>query len=432
MTTKKWLAVFLICLLSITLATGSALAKTKIKVTYWGGAVKKADFEELTAQFMEENPDIEVELINVPGDYVAKILTMISGGDIPDVMNTNDPLRAKLSSRGLLDLTGYMQNSPYRFLDSDVMFPEFRDMLSDGDYQPGDPLLGVGLGVGTHLLSYNKALFDEAGVPYPEDSWTWTEDILAAAHKLTRDTNGDGKPDIFGISGLDYGGIEAVLGSFVQAFGGEVYDFGNDKVLVDSPQAIAGLQFAQDLIYKHKVAPTPSETQSLLGGGLASGKVGMYIMPTFEIPSTVKSMTDPWALANMPVGPARRATTFYGGALSISRLTKNVDAAWRYIEFMAGPPGIEVLCNRTGFNAPAMHNYAMAGEFIKFPGAPEGHIKRLEALEQYAFSNILIHPRKGEILQAWTELQDQFWLGKISGEEFAKQAKRSVEPLMAR
>lgn len=38
-------------------------------------------------------------------------------------------------------------------------------------------------------LWYNKALFDAAGVAYPDDSWTW-QTLRDAAIKLTDPTNG--------------------------------------------------------------------------------------------------------------------------------------------------------------------------------------------------------------------------------------------------
>jgi multiple sugar transport system substrate-binding protein len=39
--------------------------------------------------------------------------------------------------------------------------------------------------VDTIALWYNRALFDQAGVAYPTDDWTW-EDLYAAAKKITK------------------------------------------------------------------------------------------------------------------------------------------------------------------------------------------------------------------------------------------------------
>lgn len=43
--------------------------------------------------------------------------------------------------------------------------------------------------VSTIGLWYNKTLFDEAGVEYPNENWTW-DDLLSAAHDLTDSEKG--------------------------------------------------------------------------------------------------------------------------------------------------------------------------------------------------------------------------------------------------
>ncbi len=400
----------------------SVQAKTTIKVTYWGGQSKVNDFKELKARFEEQYPDIEVELINIAQQYVQKVLTMIAGGDIPDVMNTNPPLFAQLGDQFLLDHTEYMKQSKYAYLEDG--FEEFLNMVSDGYYEPGDPLLGAPLGIGTHTLVYNKRLFDEAGLAYPDASWTWQGDFLTAAQKLTKEGQ-------FGVTGLRYGpGLGGILKTFVWAWGGEVYGKDTDDYLLDSPAALEGLQFAQDLVYKYNVSPSPAQEESLLGGGLATGKVAMEILPSFKIPALTNQMTDPWALAPMPKGPDSRATTFYGGALSVVKLSKNQDAAWKYVEFMTGTPGIEVLCNASGFNAPTLKSAAFSDDFINYPGAPENHIVRLEAIRDYAKIFNIIHPNANEVNQAWEEIVSQFWSGKITAEELVSQGKEKVAPLL--
>ena len=46
-------------------------------------------------------------------------------------------------------------------------------------------------------LYYNKAMFDAAGVAYPDDTWDWAK-LVDAAKKLTKDTDGDGTMDQWG------------------------------------------------------------------------------------------------------------------------------------------------------------------------------------------------------------------------------------------
>ena len=60
-------------------------------------------------------------------------------------------------------------------------------------------LVGLPTDFSTIVMFYNKDWFDRCGVPYPHDNWTWQE-YLEIAHRLTRDTDGDGRIDVWGTS----------------------------------------------------------------------------------------------------------------------------------------------------------------------------------------------------------------------------------------
>ena len=64
-------------------------------------------------------------------------------------------------------------------------------------YRFDGKLYAIPSGVSTTLLFYNKDMFDAAGAAYPDESWTWNE-YIETAKKLTRDTNSDGKIDVWG------------------------------------------------------------------------------------------------------------------------------------------------------------------------------------------------------------------------------------------
>ncbi len=63
----------------------------------------------------------------------------------------------------------------------------------------GNRLYAVPWAANPKLLLYNKAAFREAGLPDDAPPKTWDE-LLEAARRLTRDTNGDGKPDVYGFA----------------------------------------------------------------------------------------------------------------------------------------------------------------------------------------------------------------------------------------
>ena len=126
-------------------------------------------------------------------------------------------------------------------------------------------------------LYYNVKAVKEAGLD-PNKPPTNREELLAWAKKLTVDLNGDGKIDRYGIGcpATNVVTLRAWYGWLYQN-GGRFLDDSNSKCLANSPQAVEALQFAVDLVYKHKVAP-PNEGDS--DKDFAAGKVAM----TFEGP----------------------------------------------------------------------------------------------------------------------------------------------------
>ena len=66
--------------------------KTTIRVSFWG-PVKQNAFKDTANAYMKENPNIEIELMNIPGStYTQKLMAMVASGTAPDVININTPL----------------------------------------------------------------------------------------------------------------------------------------------------------------------------------------------------------------------------------------------------------------------------------------------------------------------------------------------------
>ena len=100
----------------------------------------------------------------------------------------------------------------------------------------------------------------------------------------------------------------AFLFPLAKSFGGEVYDMKNLKYTGNSQEVIDAYQFAQDLIYKYRVHPTPAEEEAL--GGRAGGvfrqqNAAMFSLPTFQFPPYYKA-DFVWDIMKMPSGPKGR------------------------------------------------------------------------------------------------------------------------------
>ena len=400
-----------------------AYSEKTLRVMFWGGVVKRGWFEEINKFFLAEHPEFKkVELIQAQTEYEQKLLQMIAGGDFPDVTNINSTLVGTLGTKYLTKLNEKMKaagvtEEDYWEMALDMVTP-------DGHYDKGDPILAVPLGVGNDLLAYNERIFEENGIAFPTEEWTWEGEFLTVAKKLTRG-------DQYGFAGYDLD--QRPLAIFIRAFGGRRYSEDYRRCVVNTPEAIEGIKFLQDLIYKYKVAPTPAEQEAMVVTGLSSGKVAMELIGSYMTPGLATAMEDPWNIALLPKGPAGRFTTFYGGNLGILKGAKYPEAAWEYIKLTVYDfRGWDVQSFHQGFNIPSLKKYANSYAFMnlgKIPGQPSNYKAKIESMK-YAFLYNVVLPNAYKIDQVWGRALDLLFLNKISPKDFAEKVEKEVNELL--
>jgi multiple sugar transport system substrate-binding protein len=293
--------------------------------------------QEIIARFEEENPDILIQLEAVAGrDYYTRLFTQIAAGDAPDIMQIGEGAVYRFVSRGaFLNLEDFVKGD-YP-LDTSIYLPGVLDPGQLDGEQWVMPKDFTPLGV-----YYNKKIFDEYGVAYPEDGWTWDE-FLETAKALTKDTDDDGNTDIWGVqltanwtTGFEYW-IYAAGGSLISEDGQTVIGY------MDSPQAIEAVQFYADMYNVHKVSPPPADF-SLWAGGNADFENGQAAMRLFGRWPQAGLLTNPevdLGVVGVPVG-AERANVFFWGGFGIFSGTKHPEAAWRFLRFYTGEQGSQV------------------------------------------------------------------------------------------
>lgn len=150
-------------------ADGGSSSEGEVKtldVVWFSDGAEGESFMKLANQYMEENPDIKIELIEVPyADLESKIKNMLNGGEAPAL--------ARLTNLGpfqnqLLDLGEYVSDKE-AFMDS---FGEGLQFIYDGK------MIAAPMDVTANGLIYNKTAFEKAGVEVPQSEdeiWTWDE-----------------------------------------------------------------------------------------------------------------------------------------------------------------------------------------------------------------------------------------------------------------
>ena len=192
---------------------------------------------------------------------------------MPDTFRTINYMAPKMYSQGvILDLSSYVQ----------------RDGI---DLKKDYGLMGVEIWDGKtyampwilspHAWYYNKTMLAESGAPDPWDdlngdlSW---DDMVVIAKAVTKDTNGDGKPDVWGIK-LGYNDLDYQLGGIIYSNGGKTHDYETMQYTLTDPKTIEAVQFVYDLVHTEKlIAPLSEVTQLQQAGVAAPFQAGIVAM----------------------------------------------------------------------------------------------------------------------------------------------------------
>lgn len=140
------------------------------------------EFQLLVEEFKKENPDVKVNLIDAPSaDYQTKITTMLSSGEALDVVGL--PGIATYGSFAYLDQLEDITDHVTDAFESDNYNGSIEEYRTSDDKLYAAPYRHD-----MYVMYYNKDVFDEAGLPYP-DKITWDQ-YEAYAKQLTNKESG--------------------------------------------------------------------------------------------------------------------------------------------------------------------------------------------------------------------------------------------------
>lgn len=156
--------------------------RVKITVSVWDNA-NSPQFQAMADSFMEKNPEIDVELLDIQSDeYNNKLTVLLAGNESdPDVIMIKDAdTQISMREKGqILDLTSYISRDG---VDLSIYNGAADQLQMDGKQYT------LPFRQDWYVLFYNKDLFDAAGEAYPADDMTWGEyERLAERLTFVRD-----------------------------------------------------------------------------------------------------------------------------------------------------------------------------------------------------------------------------------------------------
>ena len=322
---KRLLAVVLVGTMAASMASGAAVSaeeKQKLVIWSWGADEEKKAREDAVAIFQENHPEIEVEHSVIPtADHAwdQKAAAALAAGTGPDVMQMS-PDYYGMYSDYFEDLQPYLEKEG---VNADDVFTE--GMLAPY-YRPDGKLEGMPLLENVFVLAYNKDLFDQFGVDYPTDDWTW-DDLKEAAEKFV---SGEGADATYGIVNH---WVEPNFALICE--GGSPYSDDLQTLELNTPEVAAGLDLFGELV-QSKAMPDDTAAKSLPKEQLfVSGHAAMYPLGGFETKLIAEEIGDNfnWDVVTMPkVKDGGTNNVMYATGYAMLNTAENKDAAWTFLK----------------------------------------------------------------------------------------------------
>lgn len=344
---KKLLSLVLALVLTLSLCASALAEPVTITYAHFSGAgAQEETLKKMIAVFEEKNPDIKIDLqITGYDDYFTKLATTVGGNNAPDVFEMNMENYLAYMLRGACaDLTGLVDASSYSE-------GTMAAVSSDGK------LYAVPMSFSTCVLIYNKALFDQAGIAYPNDSWTWA-DVQVAAEAIK--ALGD---DIWGIyQPITYNEFyKSVKGN-----GGSLLNEDYTAFTVNSPENVAVLEaMVKRIRGEGHVQPTAEE---MAGRGdwdlFQEGKLGMIITGIWAFPTFTEKCSFDWDIIVEP-GYATKSTFFFANVNCVSPSSEKKEAAAKFADAMGSDPDIVQLRLDASWELPTIADQSKLSQYVE-------------------------------------------------------------------
>ncbi len=307
--------------------TSRSISNSQVQLVYrdWRTEWFPPMVQSMLDEFHTTHPNIHVfyNLDPENNTFEEQSLADLQSGNAPDVFQGCCSFLPIWAQKGyLLDLRPYVQADLDRVTIDDWDPVQYRSFFTRDGRQYALPKYH-----GALALYYNKDLFDQAHVDYPDESWNH-DDYLNAMKRVA-----GGKPNLWG-SMIDTAWERIQV--HVNAWGGHFVD-PNDrtKSLMASSPTLQAIEWIRARMWDDKVMATALDVQNKgTQDAFVAGQLAMVEDGSWALKSILTGANFRVGLAPLPAGPVRRATLATTDGFGIYASTKHPDEAWELLKFL--------------------------------------------------------------------------------------------------
>ena len=278
--------------------------------------------------FHASHPSIEVFYTPDPENVEDKMTPDFQAGTAPDVFQGCCDWFAIWAQEGyLLDLRPFVAADLDKSIISEWDAAQYGAFFAPSGIQYALPKYH-----GALALYYNKDLFDSQKVDYPDRGWTH-DDYLEAMKRLTLDTDGDGRTDVWG-SMIDIGWERIQV--HVNSWGGHFVDpRDSTKSWMARPEAMAAMSWIRNRIWEDRVMASFLDVENLeTRAAFYQGRLAMVEDGSWSLKDILDHASFRVGVSTFPAGPDRRTTLATTDGFGIYAGTQYPEASWELLKFL--------------------------------------------------------------------------------------------------
>ena len=326
---------------------GTETTEEAVEITYANFNASGGNEETLQKMyeaFHDEYPNITVNIETIGyDDYFTQMQTRVAGGTAPDCYELNIENFAAYANKGVLaELTG-IDTSGY-------------NATALNAFSVNGKQYGVPGNFSNVVLIYNKDLFDQAGVSYPTDDWTW-DDAMDACEKIS--ALGD---DIYGIyQPITFNEFFKVAAQY----GGGVLNADKTEFTINSEENLKAATMMISKVTDTNVQPTEAQMGGMGDWDLfESGRLGMIPTGIWAFNTFADACDFNWDICVEP-GGTQKATHFFSNALVVNADSDKKEAAATWINWLASSDTSAQMRIDAGWDLPAISNEEVLSGYLK-------------------------------------------------------------------
>lgn len=360
MASKRWLAASLLSCATLLIACGEAENegedgatsgdRTPLEVSWRGTGdtdMVRDYLQEFSESFEEEQDELEIVLAPITaseGDYFARVaLSMQSPDTAPEIVSQDTFMVSSDANAGyLLNLDDYVAE-----WDEWDQFPE---TVKEGVLGEDGSVYAIPATTDTRGVWYNKAVFEEAGLPEDWQPESW-EDILEAAEAIL-DSEAAQVPLSFNVATVN--GEAVTMQTFQQLLygtGETMYDEETEQWNVNGEGILEALTFIDEVFNQRGLGPSLSiainqnYSSVIMEEMFPNGEVGMVLDGSWNMALYIEGgpaeMEDPEAEIGFAMMPTNEGQdpgfiTMAGGwSWAIPANSNHHEESWQAIQAMS-------------------------------------------------------------------------------------------------